>query len=109
MWSSKRSRLMLVRISLGGPRKIIIPIPLYVLDITISAVADLTLLTDLFSPLWKSKLQKIFAGHHHHKLVVKGALVVKILQEMLLEFRKHGRWNIVKIQTGKVQISVDFY
>lgn len=113
MWNKKRSQFILVRISLGGLRRLVIPIPLFVLDITLSATADLALLGDLFAPVWRRELRK----HLYPSSCLNGRTVSLISLRSIFgvclqffdELRNYGRWRMVEVKTGKVEIFVDFY
>lgn len=103
MWSNRPSLFLLVRISFGGTRSLVIPIPLFVVDITLDAVADLALVADLFAPLWRRGLK-----HSWFRMPSLAALL-GVCAEFFNELRRYGRWRMVEVETDKVRVYVDFY
>lgn len=98
--NKRQSQFLLIKISQGGLRRLAIPVPLYVVDITINAFSDLAHLIDTVMP---KGIQRIFPGG----LSVSGIIVV--CSQSFQELRKYGRLSLVEVQSGKVRISIDFY
>ncbi|MHB9096125.1 MAG: hypothetical protein ACYC21_15795 [Eubacteriales bacterium] len=103
MWSNRPSLFLLVRISFGGSRSLVIPIPLFVVDITLDAMADLTLVADLFAPLWRRGLK------YSRFRISSLAALLGVCTEFFNELRKYGRWRMVEVAADKVRVYVDFY
>ena len=113
MWNNHYSRLILIRISFGGWRRLVIPIPLFVLDIIISSVSDLATFADLFAPLWRRRLEKHIrcsrGGASKAAAKVSLSELVRIFAEFFKELRKLGRWRMVEVATDEICVYLDFY
>lgn len=113
MWNNRRSQFMLVRISFGGVRRLVIPIPLFVLDMTLYAIADLAWLAELSAPLWKPKLKKFLYHPQCGKATAVSLISPRLISEMVIRFfdelRKYGRWRMAEVKTDKVCVYLDFY
>jgi hypothetical protein len=85
-----------------------IPIPLFILDLTLTAFSDLVCLGDSVVPKWKCK-----AGWFNRSSSEKGWISISALFKLGLqlfrELRKHGRWRMVEVQSGRVRVFVDLY
>lgn len=107
-----RSSFMLVRIQHGGLRKIIIPLPLFVLDETIKALADLMVLPDLLFPSWQQKIhQKLVGKKWYKEIQPQSSLrdIVNLFRSLFNELRQYGRWRMVEVESGKDKVYIDFY
>ncbi|MCL4440956.1 MAG: hypothetical protein M1609_10330 [Firmicutes bacterium] len=112
MWSRRRSNFLIIHCSLGGIKRFIIPIPLLVLDITFDAIADLAIVADLFSPIWRKKYYwRTFDSKPSKKFGLSVSIndVVRQCMEIINEFRKYGRWQMARIEVGKVSVYIDFW
>jgi len=106
MWNKNRpSFLMLIRVQKGFKR-IVIPLPLYVLDITLEAVVDLLWLPDLLYPLWKAKVSGKAKGWLPKESPVK---LVESILGIFGEFKKHGRWRMVEVEKDDHKVFIDFF
>lgn len=108
MSNNRPSQLLLVRLSLGGWRRLVIPVPIFVLDLTLDAFADLAAIIDSLAPGWLSRmkrygLSKVDTG----QVSVEGMLQLTL--QLFRELRKYGRWRMVEVQAGKVRVFIDFY
>lgn len=113
MLNNKKSRLILVRVSIGGWRRLVMPIPLYALDIVISSAKDLATFADLVTPFWRHKLEKRVCssrwGAAKGLSKISLEMLVGIIAEFSRELRKQGRWRMVEVVTDDVSVYVDFY
>lgn len=96
-------------ISFGGWRRLVIPIPLYVLDIIIASLSGLATFVDLFAPLWRRRLQKHICSSRWGAPKVSLSQLVGIFAEFFKELRKHGRWRMVEVATDEICVYLDFY
>ena len=95
MWSRKRSNFLLIRCSLGGIKRFTIPIPLFVIDITLEAIADLAMVGDLFFRIWGKRLNL--------------NILVRMSIEVINELRRYDQWQLVRVETEKVKVYIDFW
>lgn len=102
---------MLVKVKLQRKMGFVIPIPLFVLDIIVDAIADLAWLGDLSRPLGLNKFQKHLNkyGWGHIGKQISLVQIIYIFQELIFEFRKYGRWRMVEVKTEEVQVYIDLY
>ena len=108
MWNKLQSQLLLVRISRDGFRRIVIPVPLYVLDLTLAAFRDLASLLDLIAPKWIRGLKRLNFGRTGAGRVSAESMLTGCLQ-LFREMRKHGRFRLVEVQSARISIFIDFY
>lgn len=73
-----------------------IPIPLYIVSMTMKAVDDLLWLSGKVSGRCR-------AGR------VSPAQLSGIGRDILAELRSHGRWRMVEVITEEARIHIDFY
>lgn len=99
---------MLVRISRDGFRRIVIPVPLYVLDLTLAAFSDLACLFDLLAPKWIRGLKRHNFGRTGDGRVSAESLLTGCLL-LFREIRKHGRFRLVEVQSARIRVFIDFY
>lgn len=116
MWNNRQSQLLLVRLSRGGMRRLVIPIPLFVLDLTLAAFSDLICLGDSLVPQWRRKagwFNRSSYGGSYGGSSGKGRISAGELLEsglhLFRELRKYGRWRMVEVQSDQVRVSIDFY
>lgn len=95
MWSKKRSSFLLIRCSPGGIKSFTIPIPLWVIDTTLEAVADLAMVGDLFLRMGGKRLNLNF--------------FVRMSIELINELRRYGRWQMMRVETEKAKVYIDFW
>lgn len=108
MWSNRQSQLLLIRISLGGLRRLVIPVPLYVLDLTLAAFSDLARLLDMLAPNWVRRVKRFnFDGSGTGRISAESFLAACL--QLFREMRKHGRFLLVEVQSGRIRVSIDFY
>lgn len=108
MWNNRPRQLLLVRVSLGGWRRFVIPVPIFVLDLTLAAFSDLAAIIDSFVPGRLSSVKRYGRGKiGEGQVSFEGML--QLTRQLLREWRKYGRWRMVEVQTGKVRLFVDFY
>ena len=110
MWSKRQSQLVIIRIQLKRGLKLTIPVPLYVLDILLRALNDLLLLISVFMPSVRKKARQddtrySHSWHHGIDIVRAGDLI----EELLRELRKGGRWRMVEVMADDCAVSIDFY
>lgn len=108
MWNNRQSQLMLIRLSQRKIRRLVIPIPLFVLDLTLAAFSDLAHMGDSVISRWICKGNRSNHSTPRQSRVPVGVLFELGLQ-LLRELRKHGRWRVVEVQHGRVRISIDYY
>lgn len=91
----------------------VIPIPLFVLDIIIDSVSDLATFADLFAPLWRRKLEKHICSSRWRPAKTASKISFKVLvgicAEYFKELRKLGRWRMVEVVTDEISVYLDFY
>jgi hypothetical protein len=108
MWSKRQSQLLLLRVSRGGLRRLVIPVPLFVLDLTLAAFSDLACLLDSFAPKWMRGIRQFdLGGSGVGRISAESMLTVclRLFQEM----RKYGRFRLVEVQTGRIRVYIDLY
>lgn len=108
MWSKRQSQFMLIGVSRGGFRRLVIPVPLFVLDLTLAAFSDLACLFDLLVPkrlrgIRCNDLNESGAG----RISVKPILTVCL--QLFREMRKYGRFRLVEVRAGKNRVCIDLY
>ncbi len=99
---------MLVRVMLHGRRRLVIPMPLYVLDTLLRAVGDLLLFCQLLLPLCRKSLQKNLGGLKWCK-GIEITMLGDMLCDSLEELRKRGRWRMVEVKNCGNEVHIDFY
>jgi hypothetical protein len=108
---------MLVRVR-SGNFWLTLPLALFLIDETLEIVADLLWIVNKFIPIGISnphcgskrknpKFQSLIGqGFSPHQ-------VLELCRELLNELRKHGRYSMVEVETGKgshkQRISVEFF
>jgi hypothetical protein len=108
MWSKRQSQLLLVRVSQGGFRRLVIPVPLFVLGLTLAAFRDLACLLDAIAPNWMRGLGRFnLGGSGAGRISVESMLAICL--RLFREMRKHGRFRLVGVQSGRIGIFIDFY
>ncbi len=108
MWSKRQSQLLLIRVSRGGLRRLVIPVPLFVLDLTLAAFSDLACLIDSFAPEWMRGMRRFGLGGSGAGRISAEAMLAVCLR-LFREMRKHGRFRLAEVQSGKIGIFIDFY
>lgn len=104
----RQSQFLLIRISQGGLRRLVIPVPLYVLDLTLTAFGDLARLVDALAPHRLRALRRFHPGGAGGRRVSVEFLWTACTQ-LLDELRKYGRLRLVEVQAGRVRVFIDFY
>jgi hypothetical protein len=115
MSSKRQSQFLLIRVSQGGFRRFALPVPLYVLDLTLDAFSDLAALADTLAPKWKGGLKRFDlgvggrsgSGGPPRRLSVERVLALVLA--LFRELRRHGRLRVVEVQAGKMRVSIDLY
>jgi len=134
MSSKRQSQFLLIRVSQGGFRRFALPVPLYVLDLTLDAFSDLAALADTLAPGRLGALKRAdlgglggpgggsvagslingggnadggSAGRRGRRLSVERVLALVLA--LFRELRRHGRLRVVEVQAGKVRVSIDLY
>ena len=108
MWSKLQSQLLLVRVSRDGVRRIVIPVPLYVPDLTLDAFLDLACLLDLLIPKWIRGLKRCNLGGTGAGRISVESMLAGCLQ-LFRELRKHGRFRLAEVRSAGIRIFIDFY
>jgi hypothetical protein len=108
MSNKRQSQFLLVRVSMGGFRRFVIPLPFYVLDITLAAFSDLACLLDSVAPKWMQRAKRFGRSTFGTEKVSLEAALNLVLR-LLWEIRKYGRLRIVEVQSGKVRVFIDLY
>ncbi|GEM_PF-1652547 len=108
MWSKLQGQLMLVRVSRDGFRRIVIPVPLYVLDLTLAAFLDLACLLDLLIPKRIRSLKHLNLGGTGAGRISVESLLAGCLK-LFREMRKNGRYRLAEVQSAGIKIFIDFY
>jgi hypothetical protein len=108
MSNKRQSQLLLVRVSIGGFRRFVIPLPIYVLDITLAAFSDLVAILDSLVPKSLQKAKRLGLSTFGAEKISLEA-VLNLFLQLLWEVRKYGRLRIVEVQSGKVRVFIDLY
>ena len=103
----RRSQFLLIRVSAGGLRRLVIPIPLYVLDLTLTAFWDLARLVDALAPNRLRVLRGFGLGAGRQRISVEFLLTA--LMRLFHELRRHGRLRVVDVRAGRVRVLIDLY
>ncbi len=88
----RRSFFMIVSSSLNGKRRLFIPIPLFVVDVTIRSAAD-------FIWFW----EQLFGSFRLHSSYFYQLIL------LIQELRKYGRYRMIEIEIDNIKVLVDFY
>lgn len=108
MWSKRPSQLLLVGVSRGGLRRLVIPVPLFVFDLTLAAFSDLACLFDsLFLKRSRGMGRFNFRGPGAGR--VSAEFVLAVCLQLFREMRKHGRFRLLDVRSGGIRIFIDFY
>ncbi|RJQ31605.1 MAG: hypothetical protein C4589_01425 [Peptococcaceae bacterium] len=108
MWSKRPSQLLLVRISRGGLRRLVVPVPLFVFDLTLAAFSDLACLLDSLVPQWMRSLRRFnLSGPGAARMSAASMLAVCL--QLFREIRKYGRFRLLDVRSGKIRVFIDFY
>lgn len=108
MWNKQQSLFLLVRVSRGGLRRLAVPVPLFVLELTLAAFADLACLLD-------SLILKRVRGRGRFNLGgpsasgISAELMLAACLRLFREMRKYGRFRLAEVQAGRSKIFVDLY
>ena len=108
MWNKRQSLFLLVRVSRGGLRRLAVPVPLFVLELTLAAFSDLACLLD-------SLVLKRIHGRGRSDLGGSGASEISaesmltVCLRLSREIRKYGRFRLAEVQTGRINIFIDLY
>ena len=108
MWSKRQSQLLLVRVSWGGLRRLVIPVPLFVLDLTLAAFFDLACLIDSFASKWMRGMRRFDLGGSGAGRIAAESMLTVCLR-LFREMRKYGRFRLVEVQTGRIRVFIDLY
>jgi len=103
--SPHRSLFLLVRVKPKGKMRIVVPVPLYILDATLAAISDLLWLPDLLFPVWRKSL----AGKIKLPPGLTPGKAWNLIVELIDEVRKYGRWRMVEVENEDARIYIDFY
>ncbi|BBB93446.1 MAG TPA: hypothetical protein PKA28_17830 [Methylomusa anaerophila] len=108
MWSKRQSQLLLVKVSPGGLRPLVIPVPLFVLDLALDAFADLACLFDAFAPKRLRGVSRFnLAGCCTGPASMERMLAVCL--QLFRETRQYGRFRLAEVQSGNIRVFIDFY
>lgn len=89
-----------------------IPIPFFVLDTTIQAIADLAIIIDLFLPI---RIKRPYTENSHRRTLIGYGdrvpinIIVKQCMELVNELRRYGRWRMVQVETEEMRVYIDFW
>jgi len=86
----------------------VIPLPIYVLDITLAAFSDLVAILDSLVPKSLQKAKRLGLSTFGAEKISLEA-VLNLFLQLLWEVRKYGRLRIVEVQSGKVRVFIDLY
>ncbi|MGE5582455.1 MAG: hypothetical protein ACM3X9_07935 [Bacillota bacterium] len=112
-----RSLFMLVRVRSGRVR-LSIPIPLFLLDQTLDAVASLVWLGEKFCPRWTEKLHLVSQSDWLAKSgrsnppdssPMRLAKLPRACRGLIDELRRFGRWRMVEVEHGNERVYIDFF
>jgi hypothetical protein len=108
MWSKRQSQLLLVRVSLGGFRRLVIPVPLFVLDLTMAAFCDFACLFDSFALKRMRGMRRFDLGGSGAGRISAESMLIVCLR-LFREMRKYGRFRLAEVQTDRIRVFMDFY
>jgi hypothetical protein len=108
MWNKQQSQLLLVKVSQGGLRPLVIPVPLFVLDLTLAAFSDLACLFDSLAQKWARGVRRFNLARSGTGRI-SAELMLAVCLQLFREMRKYGRFRLVEVQSGRVRVFIDFY
>ncbi|OAT87121.1 hypothetical protein A6M21_02210 [Desulfotomaculum copahuensis] len=98
---------MLIGVSRGGFHRLVIPVPLFVLDLTLAAFSDLARLFDLLATRRLRGMRNDRGESGAGRISVESMLTVCL--QLFREMRKYGRFRLVEVRAGKNRVSVELY
>lgn len=106
MSSKRKSLVMLIRVKTSGRRGLIIPVPLYVLDIYFRAIADLCLVGQ---GILKISSFHEYAGWSKWGKGINLSAAWEMVEEMFGELKRFGRLRMVEVKNEGNEVTIDLH
>ena len=111
LWT-RPSFFLVVRITRAGKRSIVIPVPVWIMEEALDTLADLVWLVEVtVFRFRKSFIYSLKAKPAYAKFLMNlsPSVALEILQEVIKELRRHGRFRMVEVEDAENKIYIDLY
>ncbi len=109
---SHLSHIMVMKINTQSKIRFTVPVALWVIDEIIGEFQDLICIFEGLFPKWNENLVSWASNHIvDHAYIEEFSLssILKLMDELFNEMRRHGRWKLAEIDTKDIQLKVEFF
>ena len=105
---NRPSMFMLIRIFARKKFAFVLPISLWVINETLSSVADLVQVAEKFIPA-RAWAEPVSSEHTPKSCPRRPSLIINMCLGFMRELQRYGRLRMVEVATADVKVYIDLY